>query len=92
MTYLISVGIYTVREASLEIVPDIILAEKVKIRFCLAQHSICWTIFCMEDFYCHKKCLAIKCVCPAVIPAKTTFVCQINQSCCIDLSAENIVN
>ncbi len=27
-----------------------------------------------EDFHCHIKCPAIKCICPAVFPMKTTFV------------------
>ena len=52
---------------------DICPAEKVKIRFCPAQPSICRTFYPMEDFYYHKKCPAIKYVYSAVIPMKTTL-------------------
>ena len=43
--------------------------------FCPGKLSICRTFCPGEDFYCHIKCLVIKCICPAVIPMKTTFVC-----------------
>ena len=51
---------------------------------------ICQTFLPVDDFYCHKKCPAIKCVCPVVISAKKNFVRLINQSCHLYIADLNI--
>ena len=52
--------------------------KKVKIRFSPAKLSICRTFcggrFAGGRFLFPQKCPAIKCLCPAGIPAETTFV------------------